>query len=200
LISRIGYAQQKATLFSGTIAENIRLGNEKLKMSEIRHFGKIAQADDFIQELENGYNSEVSQGGKNFSGGQKQRISIARMLAKRPEVYLFDDTFSALDYKTDRNLREALKYETAKKIVVIVAQRIGTIKNADRILVLEKGRIIGSGTHAELLADCPTYLEIAESQLSPDELRMDLAVSEKLKNKAELVVTGKKNRTKGGRK
>lgn len=170
LRSKIGFVPQKAVLFSGTIAENLRYGKENASMEELIHASKIAQSYDFILEKENGFDSTVEQGGKNFSGGQKQRLSIARALVRKPEIYVFDDSFSALDFKTDAKLRAALKDETKESAVIIVAQRISTIMDADRILVLEDGNIVGMGTHTELLQNCTIYQEIASSQLSEEEL------------------------------
>lgn len=170
LRSKIGFVPQKAVLFSGTIAENLRYGKEDATMDELIHASKIAQSYDFIQEKEDGFDSIVEQGGKNFSGGQKQRLSIARALVRKPEIYVFDDSFSALDFKTDAKLRSALKNETKESAVIIVAQRVSTIMDADRILVLEDGNIVGMGTHKELLQNCAIYQEIASSQLSEEEL------------------------------
>lgn len=170
LRSKIGFVPQKAILFSGTIAENLRYGKEDATMDELIHASKIAQSYDFIQEKEDGFDSIVEQGGKNFSGGQKQRLSIARALVRKPEIYVFDDSFSALDFKTDAKLRSALKNETKESAVIIVAQRVSTIMDADRILVLEDGNIVGMGTHKELLQNCAIYQEIASSQLSEEEL------------------------------
>ena len=170
LRSKIGFVPQKAVLFSGTIAENLRYGKEDATMDELIHASKIAQSYDFILEKENGFDSVVEQGGKNFSGGQKQRLSIARALVRKPEIYVFDDSFSALDFKTDAKLRAALKNETKESAVIIVAQRVSTIMDADRILVLEDGNIVGMGTHKELLQNCAIYQEIASSQLSEEEL------------------------------
>ena len=170
LRSKIGFVPQKAVLFSGTIAENLKYGKEDATMDELIHAAKIAQSYNFIEEKENGFDSIVEQGGKNFSGGQKQRLSIARALVRKPEVYLFDDSFSALDFKTDSKLRAALKSETTESAVIIVAQRVSTIMDADRILVLEDGNIVGMGTHKELLKNCAIYQEIASSQLSEEEL------------------------------
>lgn len=170
LRSKIGFVPQKAVLFSGDIEENIKYGKEDATLEEVTHASKIAQAYDFIKEKENGFNSVVEQGGKNFSGGQKQRISIARALVRKPEIYLFDDSFSALDFKTDAKLRAALKDETKNSAVIIVAQRISTIIDADRILVLDQGNIVGIGTHTDLLENCAIYKEIASSQLSEEEL------------------------------
>ena len=170
LRKKIGFVPQKAVLFTGTIAENIRYGDESADMDRVIHAAKIAQADDFIRRSEHGYDTNVSQSGKNFSGGQKQRLSIARALCRDAEIYVFDDSFSALDFKTDAALRAALKEEVKDATVLIVAQRIGTVLNADRILVLDEGRLVGIGTHKELLDTCPVYREIALSQLSEEEL------------------------------
>jgi ATP-binding cassette subfamily B protein len=169
LRKKIGYVPQKAVLFSGTITDNIRYGREDATEEEIRQAAAIAQAADFISEKENGYDSEISQGGTNFSGGQKQRLSIARALVRRPEIYLFDDSFSALDLKTDAKLREALKKETTNSTVIIVAQRVSTIMKADQIIVLDHGKIAGIGTHRELMDSSVIYREIVSSQLSEEE-------------------------------
>jgi ATP-binding cassette, subfamily B, multidrug efflux pump len=169
LRKKIGYVPQKAVLFSGKISENIRYGREDATDEEVQHAAKIAQAADFITEKEEGYDSEISQGGTNYSGGQKQRLSIARALVRKPEIYLFDDSFSALDLKTDAKLRAALKNETTESTVIIVAQRVSTVMNADQILVLENGEIVGIGTHKELLASNEIYQEIVSSQLTEEE-------------------------------
>ena len=170
LMSRIGYIPQKGVLFSGTIAGNIAYGNPKASPKQIEEAAKIAQAADFINELDKKYSSNVSQGGKNVSGGQRQRLSIARALATDAKIYIFDDSFSALDFKTDAKLRQALTKKTKNKTVLIVAQRINTIMNADKIIVLNEGKIVGQGTHAELMKSCSIYREIASSQLSDEEL------------------------------
>ena len=170
LREKIGFVPQKAFLFSGTILDNFRHGKKDASMEEIRHAAKIAQIDDFIDGLEDGYHARVAQGGGNFSGGQKQRLAIARALVKRPEIYIFDDSFSALDFKTDAKLRAALKKETQNAAVILVAQRISTILDADQIVVLDQGRVVGIGTHQELLQSCAVYRQIAKSQLSEEEL------------------------------
>jgi ATP-binding cassette subfamily B protein len=157
-------------LFSGSIADNLRHGNKEASLEEMRHAAKVAQALDFIDELEDGFDAAVAQGGKNFSGGQRQRLSIARMLMKKPDIYVFDDSFSALDFKTDAALRMALKEETKEAIVIFVTQRVSTIKEADQIIVIDDGEIVGKGTHRDLLNNCAVYLEIAKSQLSEEEL------------------------------
>ena len=174
LRDRIGYISQNAVLFSGSISSNIAYGavNEKKPEEEaIRRAAETAQAEEFIEQMDGTYNAIVSRGGSNLSGGQRQRVSIARALARDPEILIFDDSFSALDFKTDRQLRDALKQNYSDKTILIVAQRISTIKDADLILVLDKGRIAGSGTHAELLESCPVYRQIALSQLSEEELK-----------------------------
>lgn len=168
LHDKIGYVPQKAVLFSGTVDSNLRFGKEDATREELAKAVKIAQANNIIEKK--GYGGNVAQGGQNMSGGQKQRMSIARAIVKNPEIYLFDDSFSALDYKTDRLLREAINKNIKDATNIIVAQRIGTIKNADRILVLDDGRVVGDGTHEELLANCSVYQEIAHSQLSKEEL------------------------------
>ncbi|MDO8472552.1 MAG: ABC transporter ATP-binding protein, partial [Dehalococcoidia bacterium] len=170
LREKIGYVSQKAVLFSGTIESNIRYGNENATREEIAKYAETAQALDFITESDKGYETLVSQGGSNLSGGQKQRISIARALAKKPEIYIFDDALSALDFKTDAALRRALKKETSNATVFIVTQRISTVMNADQIVVLDKGELVGTGTHRELMESCGVYREIALSQLSKEEL------------------------------
>lgn len=170
LRERIGYVPQKAVLFSGTIDFNIRYGKEEATEAEVKKAAQIAQAWEFIEEKEDGVNSAIAQGGTNVSGGQKQRLSIARAIAKEPEIYIFDDSFSALDYKTDVVLRRALKKETKDATTLIVAQRISTILHADKILVLDEGRVVGQGTHRELLNSCEVYRQIAMSQLSEEEL------------------------------
>lgn len=170
LRDRIGYVPQKGVLFSGTIASNILYGEAEKKEERMREAARTAQATEFIEEQENGYEREISQGGGNVSGGQKQRLSIARAIAKQPEIYIFDDSFSALDYKTDQALRRALKKDTKDSTVLLVAQRISTILQADQIIVLEDGQMVGKGTHEELLKNCETYYQIAVSQLSEEEL------------------------------
>lgn len=172
LNSLIGYVSQRSTLFTGTIKSNVVFGdNESIGNNNILASIDIAQATDFISKLEDKHNSHVAQGGRNFSGGQKQRISIARAVYRKPEIFIFDDSFSALDYKTDRTLRETLNKECGDATMLIVGQRIGTIKDADKIVVLEEGKIVGMGKHRELLNDCETYKQIALSQLSEEELK-----------------------------
>lgn len=170
LRDRVSFSPQKAFLFSGTIAENIRHGKKDATINEIKEAAIIAQADAFILESEFCYESKVSQGGSNFSGGQKQRICIARALVKESDIYVFDDSFSALDYKTDAKLREAIKSKLRNSIVINIAQRISTIMDADQIIVLDEGKVVGIGSHKELLKNCPIYIQIAESQLSKEEL------------------------------
>ena len=170
LREKIGYVPQKGVLFSGTIDSNIRYGKEDATEAEVQRAAEIAQAWDFIEEKEDGVQSAIAQGGTNVSGGQKQRLSIARAVAKNPEIYIFDDSFSALDYKTDVVLRRALKKETKDATTLIVAQRISTILHADKILVLDEGHVVGQGTHKELLKSCDVYRQIAMSQLSEEEL------------------------------
>lgn len=166
LRDKLGYVPQKGVLFSGTIDSNLRYGKEDATEEEVKKAARIAQATDFIEEKKEGYESPIAQGGSNVSGGQKQRLSIARAIAKDPEIYIFDDSFSALDYKTDVTLRQALSRETKGSTTLIVAQRISTILHADQIVVLDEGRVVGTGTHEELLETCPVYLQIAKSQLS----------------------------------
>jgi ATP-binding cassette subfamily B protein len=170
LLDQIGYVPQKGLLFSGTIESNLKLGKQHASEADIHEALDIAQAKNFVSRLDNGLQSEVAQGGKNFSGGQRQRLCIARAIVKDPQIYIFDDSFSALDYNTDRALRSALKVKTDHAINFIVAQRIGTILNADRIIVLDKGRAVGIGTHKELLEQNQVYQEMAYSQLSKEEL------------------------------
>ncbi len=167
---RVGYIPQQGFLFSGTVESNLKFAGDTVSDADMRRAADIAQASEFIQEHEGGYACEVSQGGSNVSGGQRQRLSIARALAKNPEVIVFDDSFSALDYKTDAKLREALAQREQDAAVVVVAQRIATIMHATQIVVLDEGAVVGKGTHEELLRTCPAYLEIAQSQLSAEEL------------------------------
>ncbi|WP_205650965.1 ABC transporter ATP-binding protein [Ectobacillus funiculus] len=169
LRSKIGFVPQKAVLFSGTIRENIRYGKEDATDEEIIHAAQIAQAAGFIEQMEEGYESIIAQGGTNLSGGQKQRLSIARALVRKPELYIFDDSFSALDFKTDAKLRSALKIETVDRAVLIVAQRVSTVLHADQIIVLDEGKVEDIGTHEQLLERCGVYREIVASQLSEEE-------------------------------
>lgn len=170
LRDQIGYVPQKGMLFSGTVASNLRYANAQASDQLLEQSAQVAQADEFIRTLEKGYDTEISQGGTNVSGGQRQRLSIARALVKKPPIYIFDDTFSALDFKTDAKLRKALKGYTENATVFIVAQRVSTIMQADQIVVLDEGKIVGIGKHEDLLKNCKTYREIAESQLSKEEL------------------------------
>lgn len=172
LRSRLGYVPQKAFMFKGTVESNVRYGStsEDRTIEDVMKAVEIAQSKEFVESKEGGYGAEIAQGGTNLSGGQKQRLSIARAVCRRPEIYIFDDTFSALDYRTDKVLRARLKEETAGTTTLIVAQRIGTIMDADRIIVLKDGAVAGIGKHDELLYSCPEYLEIARSQLSEEEL------------------------------
>ena len=179
LYDQIGYVPQKGVLFSGTIASNIKYGNAKASQKLVEKSAKIAQATEFISELKNGYKNDIAQGGSNISGGQRQRLSIARAIAVEPNVYIFDDSFSALDFKTDAKLRSALAKETKHKTVLIVGQRINTIMNADKIIVLDEGKIVGQGTHQELMKNCQVYQEIAASQLSEDDLQKMSATTAK---------------------
>ncbi len=175
----LGYVPQKGVLFSGTIDSNLKFGGEDITDAQVHKAAAIAQATDFIEAKPEGYQSPIAQGGSNVSGGQKQRLSIARAIAKNPKVYLFDDSFSALDYKTDVALRRALKAQTDNATVIIVAQRISTVLHANQILVLDEGRLVGKGTHAQLMVSCPEYQEIARSQLSQKELALDTLNTEK---------------------
>lgn len=174
LFNKIGYVPQKAVLFKGSVESNVAYGdngsNKEWELEEIKRAVEIAQGTDFVEKMEGGYEAPISQGGTNISGGQKQRLAIARAVCRKPEIYIFDDSFSALDYKTDRTLRSVLKKETAGVTSLIVAQRIGTIMDADQIIVLDEGKIVGKGTHRELLQNCAVYKEIAMSQLSEEEL------------------------------
>ena len=170
LRNKIGFIPQKALLFTGTIAENLRYGKEDATQAELERAAEIAQAADFISRTPDGFDAHLAEGGTNFSGGQKQRLAIARAVIRQPEIYIFDDSFSALDYQTDAKLRARLKKETTESTVLIVAQRVGTIMNADKIVVLNEGDVVGIGTHKALLQTCPVYYDIAASQLSEEEL------------------------------
>ena len=167
---RIGFVPQKAVLFTGTVADNIRYGSKDASDDEVASAAKVAQAAEFVESMPDGYATMLSEGGLNLSGGQKQRLAMARALVRRPEIYIFDDSFSALDFKTDADLRAALKNEIHDATVIIVAQRVGSIMNADRIIVMDEGRIAGIGTHQELMKTCEVYREIVYSQLSEEEL------------------------------
>ena len=175
----LGYVPQKGVLFSGTIGSNLKFGGEQITDADVKKAASIAQATEFIDAKPEGYQSPIAQGGSNVSGGQKQRLSIARAIAKDPKIYLFDDSFSALDFKTDVALRRALKAETGNATVIIVAQRISTVLHANQILVLDEGRLVGKGTHAQLMTSCPEYQEIARSQLSQKELDLETLNTEK---------------------
>ena len=173
LRSKIGYVSQKAILFTGTIRSNVAYGDNgrgEISADGVKEAVATAQAADFVEHMDEAYDGFVAQGGSNLSGGQKQRISIARAIARKPEILIFDDSFSALDYKTDRTLRKALENECKGATRIIVAQRIGTIRDADKIIVLDEGRIAGMGRHGELMEKCRVYQQIALSQLSKDEL------------------------------
>ncbi len=170
LRDKIGYVPQKTFLFSGTVSDNIRYGMENALQEQLEKAAQVAQAHEFIREMEQGYSSHIEQGGNNLSGGQKQRLAIARALLRKPELYIFDDSFSALDFNTDAKLRSALRKETGASTVIIIAQRVSTIMDADRIIVLEDGKIAGIGKHTDLLNNCTLYRQIAESQLSEEEL------------------------------
>ncbi len=170
LRAKIGYVPQKAVLFSGTIAENVRYGKDDASEEEIRHALEVAQASEFVDAMQEGIHSVIAQGGTNVSGGQKQRLSIARALVRKPEIYIFDDTFGALDFKTDARLRAALKKETQDATVLIVAQRVSTVMDADQIIVLDEGRVAGIGTHRELMQTSDVYREIVSSQLTLEEI------------------------------
>ena len=173
LRNRIGYVSQKAILFSGTVASNVAYGENgrgEITADDVREAVSIAQAAEFVEKMDGAYGAAIAQSGTNVSGGQKQRLSIARAVARKPEILIFDDSFSALDYRTDKALRQALREKTADTTKIIVAQRISTIRDADQILVLDHGKIVGKGTHEEILENCPEYLEIAQSQLSKEEI------------------------------
>ena len=173
LRNKLGYVPQRAVLFMGTVSSNVAFGyngKSPAMEDEIKSAVRVAQGTEFVENMDGGYEAEISQGGTNVSGGQKQRIAIARAVCRKPDIYIFDDSFSAVDYKTDRELRAALKRETSGTTSLIVAQRIGTIREADRIIVLDEGRVVGSGTHGELMKTCNVYQEIAYSQLSREEL------------------------------
>jgi ATP-binding cassette subfamily B protein len=171
-------------LFAGTIASNIRFGAPNASMDDVKKSATIAQAKDFIERLPDKYNSRIAQGGTNVSGGQKQRLSIARAICKKPDIFIFDDSFSALDMKTDARLRAALKEVTSEAVVLIVAQRVSTIKDADQIVVLDNGKVVGKGRHYELVLKCPIYQSIVKSQLSDKEFKSELAKAEKEANHA----------------
>ena len=170
LRSKLGFVPQRAVLFNDSIAANIRYGKPEATDEQVTHAAEIAQASGFILEMQERFDSPIAQGGANLSGGQKQRLAIARALVRKPEIYVFDDTFSALDFRTDARLRAALREETAEATVIIVAQRVNTIMDADRIIVLEDGQIVGQGTHRELLRTCEVYREIVASQLTEEAL------------------------------
>lgn len=179
LMKRIGFVPQKGILFSGTVRSNIKFGAPNATEKEVVRAAEIAQASNFIEKLPEKYNAHIAQGGSNVSGGQKQRLAIARAICKKPEIYIFDDAFSALDMKTDAKLREALKPETGGSVVLIVAQRISTIKDAEQIIVLDSGKVVGKGKHFELLINCPIYQSIVKSQLSEKEFKEEMKMAEK---------------------
>jgi ATP-binding cassette subfamily B protein len=170
LRARIGYAPQRGFLFMGNIKDNIAFSNPELTLADVKWAAEIADADSFVSKKRNGYESEVAQGGTNFSGGQKQRLCIARAVASKPEILIFDDSFSALDYRTDKNVRANIKEKLPDATRVIIAQRVGTIMDADQIIVLDNGKMVGKGKHYDLVRNCPVYQEIALSQLSKEEL------------------------------
>ena len=173
LHNKLGYVPQKAVMFNGTVTSNVTYGENgraPAEKDDIIEAVSVAQAEEFVMKMDGTYDAKIAQGGTNVSGGQKQRLAIARAICRRPEIYVFDDSFSALDYKTDRILRKKLKETTNGATSLIVAQRIGTIMDADKIIVLDEGRVVGQGTHRELLKNCPVYLEIAESQLTKEEI------------------------------
>ena len=172
---QVGFVQQEPLLFPESILSNIRYGKEDATDEEVRHAADVAQATEFISEMQDGFDSVIAQGGTNVSGGQKQRLSIARALVRKPEIYVFDDSFSALDFKTDARLRAALKQETRESTVLIVSQRVSTIMDADQIIVLDEGRIAGIGTHRDLMRSSEVYREIVSSQLSSEEIAEEIA-------------------------
>ncbi len=177
LHDKIGYVPQRAVMFSGTVESNVAYGEKtglEFDRDKVKEAVRVAQGKEFVEKMDGGYSAHIAQGGTNVSGGQKQRLAIARAVCREPEIYIFDDSFSALDYKTDRLLRSALKEETGNATSLIVAQRIGTIRDADLIVVLDEGNVVGKGTHEELLKTCKVYREIALSQLSAEELGEDL--------------------------
>ena len=174
LIKRIGLVPQRGALFAGTVKSNIMFGAPNATEEQMKEAAEIAQAKDFIEKLPNQYNSHIAQGGTNVSGGQRQRLSIARAICKNPDIFIFDDSFSALDMKTDAKLRAALRPITADVVTLVVAQRVSTIKDADQIVVLNNGKIVGKGKHRELLAKCETYREIVKSQLSEKEFTKEM--------------------------
>jgi ATP-binding cassette subfamily B protein len=185
LYAKIGYVPQKGVLFSGTVESNIKYGAPKATDSEVKKSSEISQALEFINNLEGKFNASIAEGGANVSGGQKQRLAIARAIIRKPEIYIFDDSFSSLDFKTDAMLRQALKSEIKNKTVLIVAQRISTILSAEKIIVLDDGKIVGTGTHEQLLKDCDIYREIVYSQLSDDELKSYQVNIDQKKSKIE---------------
>ena len=178
LTKLIGFVPQRGILFSGSIAENIAFGAPHANKDDIKNAAKIAQAADFIEKLPNKYDYQIAQGGTNVSGGQKQRLSIARAICKNPSIFVFDDSFSALDMKTDANLRQALAKITKSAVTIIVAQRISTIKNAEQIIVLDQGKVVGKGNHHSLLKSCPVYQEIVKSQISEAEFKKEMKEAE----------------------
>lgn len=180
---RIGYVPQRGVLFAGTVKSNILFGAPEADDQVMKHAAKVAQADGFIAKMEKGYDSHIAQGGTNVSGGQRQRLSIARAIAKDPDIYVFDDSFSALDMQTDVKLRQELKPVTQDAVTLIVAQRISTIRDADQIVVLDQGKVVGKGTHLELIARCKVYREIAKSQFSQEEFEKEVAISQTLTKK-----------------
>ncbi len=176
-MERIGIVPQKGVLFAGTIESNIKFGAPNASKKDVEEAAEIAQASEFIEKQPGKYNAKISQGGTNVSGGQKQRLSIARAVCKKPDIYIFDDSFSALDMKTDAKLREALKPVTKDSVVLVVAQRVSTIKNAEQIIVLDSGKMVGRGTHYELLKKSKVYQGIVRSQLSDAEFNQEMEVA-----------------------
>ncbi len=192
LMRRIGYVPQRGILFAGTVKSNIMFGAPEISEEEVRKAARVAQAEEFIEKLDKKYDAHIAQGGSNVSGGQKQRLSIARAIAKNPDIYIFDDSFSALDMKTDAKLRQALKPITEDAVTLIVAQRISTIKDAEQIVVLNEGKVVGKGKHTELLHNCPVYREIAKSQLSEAEFEAELHRGDVKGAEVKMVHSGKK--------
>ena len=177
LMQRVGLVPQRGLLFAGTVKGNIAFGAPNATDEQIKRAAEIAQADTFIKKLPGGYNAHIAQGGNNVSGGQKQRLSIARAICKNPDIFIFDDSFSALDMRTDSQLRQALKPITADMVTLVVAQRVNTIKDADQIVVLNEGKIVGKGRHLELLKKCTVYRDIVKSQLSDKEFEKEMKVA-----------------------
>ena len=188
LHNKIGYVPQKAVMFTGTVAQNVAYGDNgrsKPTLEEIKKAIEVSQGSEFVCKMEGEYDAHIARGGTNVSGGQKQRLAIARALVRKADVYIFDDSFSALDFKTDVKVRSALKKYTKDSLVIIVGQRVSSIMNADKIIVLDEGKVVGQGTHSELLNSCQVYQEIVKSQLDPDEVKNTISLSNKIDNEEE---------------